>query len=119
LNRSAHYCPEPKPPSDIAGTLDHVHFADGQGHVVMAPVSAQDVLNAVRAALASPTPDAAEGGETAVSSVRPLAPYREDGGLQLRWQKRFDQHGPRVCRSPVANRYLDCIDCGGLESIQP
>jgi DNA-binding NtrC family response regulator len=45
----------------IADTPDKAHFADGAGHVLVAPVSAQDVLNAVRAALASPPRDAAEG----------------------------------------------------------
>jgi DNA-binding NtrC family response regulator len=47
----------------ISGTPDDAHFADGVGNVLVAPVSAEDVLNSVRAApLSAPTPNAAEGG---------------------------------------------------------
>jgi hypothetical protein len=34
--------------------LDDAHFADWASHVLAAPLSAQDVLNATRAELASP-----------------------------------------------------------------
>jgi DNA-binding NtrC family response regulator len=48
-------------PVVIVDTPDNAHFADGESHVLVTPVSAQGVLNAVRAALASPTLDGAEG----------------------------------------------------------
>jgi DNA-binding NtrC family response regulator len=44
----------------IADTPDNARLAYGVGHVVVGCVSADDVLKAVRAALASRTPNAAE-----------------------------------------------------------
>jgi DNA-binding NtrC family response regulator len=44
---------KPHPCVIIIGRPDNAHFAEGIGRVLLAPVSADDVLNAVKAALAS------------------------------------------------------------------
>jgi DNA-binding NtrC family response regulator len=52
----------PGAPVVITAAPDNAHFAAGLGEVLLAPVTAQDVVAAVRSAVVRPIPGAAEGG---------------------------------------------------------